>query len=1652
MPPKVAVKAKPGAKKRASLAVPPKLGAPAPTTPRRASTSAIPAVPVSTPSPSGGSRRSSLAASLNASNGISGAGSAVGSRRGSGADLPNASPPGSRVGSRPNSRRSSLDRGRERFPDAASDYRDNEDGQLSASELASLGVCEDAADLFSLESPSTSGLESGMQSESQGGLSPDPASSESPGLQRGSRFPFAAGAAVQAMDLARLNASVEEVLHFVRAAGERDEDRDKKTEELAKRQQKETAGVVERCAAQTAQQLLFLEAQQREAQKIFEEYVEAKSAEALSEQAVALTDISGKISEQSADLAAAVKEAIASRKAAEADAEEGPPMTSQKSTEDRNSLRTFLLESVMSTMRSEVEGLAAKVSEMSSAATAIEGQGASAARSAETTQQKEELGQLVADVASAASELKEAMALNAAKEMVRKTTEDALTALSPSKTPGRQVSEVPSELLLPRAGTCDVGEVEQQLGFISNQLAQALDAQFTEIGELAKESNRLHIRNYESLAAQTVKVHRKSEDGIDALKEDLQELHGKLLSGVEAALAKQSQDLKDERTTQPLAVSSSQGSVDTEPNLVEEMSRVAERQMQEVRELLERQYAELREMQHQEQNEGSARRLKGEQPDIDSWQRHNLLHESVFEQQSRELAALRRQLEDGQETQYSRERELKESLQSLATATREVKVELLADSHEASKAGLRLAAELQEQHGAQLEAVEQRRFVGQLALEHNIATQCQELLSSHTQAMQLALDKQLSLEDRVAQSSRVTEAMQHLVAATGDAVEESAAQAELVASQFKELVLEGRQQQAALLETVEQNHLAQQASLEEHCADACAKLLLERLQSGLLGDLLRGQEEAMQSMLEGALAEQAEGAAAMQKTAEAQGVLLQDCQRAQHQQLQHVEMALDYHTDAFNKVLHEGCRQRATPSARAADAPAIVAVSGRRRAMSPPTPPITPAGEPEELLLEDEREPTEEPQPALATPLRRPPEDTSVHIELAAALEQRMQQEMTAQLQELFKESDERRYVGQLALEHHMSILGNRQVQEHAASLQDAMMVHAQISSASQDARHKPLAEAVQQLVEATCESIDQNSAEAHYHITEQSEVLDRMHREQLEALQEQHVQSEAAVERQLRGDLDAHRDELRVMQTAAVQAVMEELSAFESRGNAQRHEIFEALRKVAEGKTAAEKHANDATVFTEALVTIETKLADKFSSLERKIDADGFRRWALSPISEEVASDDVGPDTGPQSASSRLAEQLRKPSDDARRMPPAEEEQVVQRLRFHVEQLQERLTRAERARDAATNAGLEAMQKQSEEFVRAIASSKAELCEQSEMCAFLRSELWALSRSGSGGTLSSSTGAFSDAALRLGASQHPEMRRYSEQQAVRLGEALEAEAMQRRMDEVRNEASASAPCWPTVHAAEDVLEAGTSRVLVRQIRVACPGAPEDSIEVEPLPNGVRVIIQEPDWWSSSDEPSATSTETDTASHRSSRVWEKDFQYDHQVEGHLELSASEVAYDQGVLSIVLRRARPQRIKLSRGCAVVSTQMASSCTAASRLSTTASPGGGPEFHSLTPSWPSPRGHGHGCLSNHMSSPEGSHGSFAWGPKDWVHLPPQAMVLELSSCLAAAEARSASYSQELLLQDQPVVSDGECGRDGEETSRPRPSSASTPGRPP
>ena len=99
----------------------------------------------------------------------------------------------------------------------------------------------------------------------------------------------------------------------------------------------------------------------------------------------------------------------------------------------------------------------------------------------------------------------------------------------------------------------------------------------------------------------------------------------------------------------------------------------------------------------------------------------------------------------------------------------------------------------------------------------------------------------------------------------------------------------------------------------------------------------------------------------------------------------------------------------------------------------------------------------------------------------------------------------------------------------------------------------------------------------------------------------------------------------------------------------------------------------------------------------------------------------------------------------------------------------------------------------------------------------------------------------------------------------------------------------------------------GTSRY----IRIECPGVTEEDVEWEELPNGVKISV---DKKRPIDEHAVQPVQPIRQHHG---VWEQEFSFDYS-EGRFELSPEEAAFENGVLTVVLKKAaQPRRGKFGQ---------------------------------------------------------------------------------------------------------------------------------------
>ncbi|CAE7267841.1 unnamed protein product, partial [Symbiodinium necroappetens] len=117
----------------------------------------------------------------------------------------------------------------------------------------------------------------------------------------------------------------------------------------------------------------------------------------------------------------------------------------------------------------------------------------------------------------------------------------------------------------------------------------------------------------------------------------------------------------------------------------------------------------------------------------------------------------------------------------------------------------------------------------------------------------------------------------------------------------------------------------------------------------------------------------------------------------------------------------------------------------------------------------------------------------------------------------------------------------------------------------------------------------------------------------------------------------------------------------------------------------------------------------------------------------------------------------------------------------------------------------------------------------------------------------------------------------------------------------------------PIVNVYDRTTTHGTSRI----IRIECPGVTEEDVEWEELPNGVKISV---DKKRPIDEHAVQPVQPIRQHHG---VWEQEFSFDYS-EGRFELSPEEATFENGVLTVVLKKAaQPRRGKFGqagdKGC-------------------------------------------------------------------------------------------------------------------------------------
>ncbi|CAE7838024.1 unnamed protein product [Symbiodinium microadriaticum] len=111
----------------------------------------------------------------------------------------------------------------------------------------------------------------------------------------------------------------------------------------------------------------------------------------------------------------------------------------------------------------------------------------------------------------------------------------------------------------------------------------------------------------------------------------------------------------------------------------------------------------------------------------------------------------------------------------------------------------------------------------------------------------------------------------------------------------------------------------------------------------------------------------------------------------------------------------------------------------------------------------------------------------------------------------------------------------------------------------------------------------------------------------------------------------------------------------------------------------------------------------------------------------------------------------------------------------------------------------------------------------------------------------------------------------------------------------------------PIVNVYDRTTTHGTSRI----IRIECPGVTEEDVEWEELPNGVKISV---DKKRPIDEHAVQPVQPIRQHHG---VWEQEFSFDY-CEGRFELSPEEATFENGVLTVVLKKAaQPRRGKFGQ---------------------------------------------------------------------------------------------------------------------------------------
>lgn len=96
-----------------------------------------------------------------------------------------------------------------------------------------------------------------------------------------------------------------------------------------------------------------------------------------------------------------------------------------------------------------------------------------------------------------------------------------------------------------------------------------------------------------------------------------------------------------------------------------------------------------------------------------------------------------------------------------------------------------------------------------------------------------------------------------------------------------------------------------------------------------------------------------------------------------------------------------------------------------------------------------------------------------------------------------------------------------------------------------------------------------------------------------------------------------------------------------------------------------------------------------------------------------------------------------------------------------------------------------------------------------------------------------------------------------------------------------------------------------------RFIEIECPGVSEDDFEVYHVPNGVKVVINK--------KPSIKASEVREVEpiRQTHGVWMQEFTFDHQSDGCFQPCDEPLTLENGVLTIMLKKAAPKRLRPSK---------------------------------------------------------------------------------------------------------------------------------------